>query len=164
MLRTLLIKLAMLAAAVALVFWIGWPMPEEPGPDNEGDEPPSLVPPRTPAASPPDIRTSTIQPGGTAGTDAGPAASRTRLDLNRATADDLERLPGIGAVLAQRIVEWRQGHGPFTRVEELNNVKGIGEKKLAQLAPLVTVGQPGQPRTSSVRPGAGSRTPSQAAR
>lgn len=164
MLKSLLIKLAMLAAAVALVFWIGWPMPEEPGPDNEGDGQPSLVPPRTPAALPPDIRTSTSQPGGTAGTDARPAASQSRVDLNRATADDLERLPGIGAVLAQRIVEWRQGHGPFKRVEELNNVKGIGEKKLAQLTPLVMVDQPSQPRTSSVRPGAGSRTSSQAAR
>jgi competence protein ComEA len=54
--------------------------------------------------------------------------------------EDLQRLPGIGAVLARRVVEWRTAHGPFRTVEELNEVKGIGPKKLERIRPLVTVG------------------------
>ena len=63
------------------------------------------------------------------------------LDLNRAAAEELAGLPGIGEVLAERIVAYREEHGPFTSVEELLNVSGIGEKKLEALRPEVTVGK-----------------------
>jgi len=53
--------------------------------------------------------------------------------------DSLSRLPGIGPKTALRIVEWRKEHGKFQRVEDLMAVKGIGEKKMAQLKPLITV-------------------------
>lgn len=61
------------------------------------------------------------------------------LDLNLATADDLEQLPGVGPVLAGRIVDWRQANGPFTGVGQLREVSGIGEKTFQSLAPLVAV-------------------------
>lgn len=65
--------------------------------------------------------------------------SRGPLDLNRATAQELTTLPGIGEVLAQRIVDYREAHGPFRSVEELIAVEGIGEGKLEKLRELVTV-------------------------
>lgn len=62
------------------------------------------------------------------------------LDLNTATAEDLQRLPGIGEKKAAAIVAWRAEHGPFQVVEDLLSVRGIGEAILADLAPYVTVG------------------------
>jgi competence protein ComEA len=64
------------------------------------------------------------------------------LDLNTATAEDLEALPGIGPVMAQRLVQHRQTHGPFKDVEDLLAVSGIGEKKLARLKPYLVVLSP----------------------
>lgn len=61
------------------------------------------------------------------------------LDINRATADELEQLPGIGPTLAQRIVEYRQQVGRFQSVDDLRNVRGIGPKLLEQIRPLVVV-------------------------
>lgn len=64
------------------------------------------------------------------------------LDLNRATAKELQELPGIGPVLAMRIVSWREAHGPFRRVEDLLAVPGIGPKTLERLRGKVTVTPP----------------------
>ncbi len=61
------------------------------------------------------------------------------LDLNAASAEELTSLPGIGPELARRIVECRETAGPFTAVEELLEVPGIGEAKLAALEGRVTV-------------------------
>ena len=61
------------------------------------------------------------------------------LDLNRATAEDLTALPGIGEALAERIVAYRTEHGPFSSPEELMEVSGIGEAKYAGLKDRVTV-------------------------
>lgn len=63
------------------------------------------------------------------------------IDVNRASAADLERVPGIGPATAQRIIEWREQHGPFERLEDLLNVRGIGEKTLEKLRPYLTVGK-----------------------
>ncbi|TAJ07276.1 MAG: helix-hairpin-helix domain-containing protein [Nitrospirae bacterium] len=139
MVQSLLIKLAMLAAAVALVFWIGWPMPDESGPE-EGEGPTPAPMPRAESVRDSAIGRNTIQPGASGPKAGGTTDASQKLDLNRATAGELEQLPGIGPVLAQRIVQWRRERGPFKRVDELNHVKGIGEKKLRQIRPLVTVG------------------------
>ena len=60
-------------------------------------------------------------------------------DLNTASADQLDVLPGVGPVLAQHIVAWRSEHGRFTSIDQLREVSGIGEAKFADLKPLVTV-------------------------
>jgi competence ComEA-like helix-hairpin-helix protein len=65
----------------------------------------------------------------------GPAA--TPLDLNLATVEELDALPGLGPVLARRIIEHRRLHGPFRRVEELLAVRGIGPRLLARLRPYL---------------------------
>lgn len=61
------------------------------------------------------------------------------LDINRASAQELDRLPGIGPVLASRIVAHRERHGPFRDPTELLAVPGIGPALAARLVPLVTV-------------------------
>jgi competence protein ComEA len=72
-------------------------------------------------------------------TGAGSTATGATVDLNRAGQPQLEELPGIGPVTAQAILTWRQQHGRFTRVEELQEVDGIGPKTYAQIAPHVRV-------------------------
>ena len=62
------------------------------------------------------------------------------VNINTATVQDFENLPGIGPVMAQRIVDYRNEHGPFKTVEELTKVKGIGESKLEELLDLITTG------------------------
>jgi competence protein ComEA len=67
-------------------------------------------------------------------------SATTPLDLNLASLEQLDGLPGVGPVLAQRIIEWRTAHGRFDSVDQLNAVSGIGDAKFADLRPLVTVG------------------------
>lgn len=61
------------------------------------------------------------------------------VNLNTADATALDTLPGVGPVIAQRILDWRTQHGRFSSVDELGEVSGIGDKLLAQIAPKVTV-------------------------
>lgn len=61
------------------------------------------------------------------------------VNLNTATLEQLDGLPGIGPVLAQRILDWRQAHGRFSSVDELGEVSGIGEATLSDLRAAVTV-------------------------
>lgn len=68
------------------------------------------------------------------------AAPGAPLDLNAATEADLDGLPGVGPVLAQRIIDWREAHGGFRRVEDLRSVSGLGGKRFDTVAPLVTLG------------------------
>lgn len=88
------------------------------------DRPGAMAPP----ASAPDAG------GPTAATDNGAV-----IDLNTATEAVLDGLPGVGPVLAGRIVAWRQEHGAFRSVDELGEVSGIGDATLARLRPLVRV-------------------------
>jgi competence protein ComEA len=69
------------------------------------------------------------------------AAPTTPVNINTATQEQLETLPGLGAKVAQRIIEYRQKNGNFKKVEDLMNVKGIGEKSFLKLKPMLTVSQ-----------------------
>lgn len=92
----------------------------------------TLTPATDPASGP-------AQPpaGGGAGSTAG--AATAVVNINTATAAELDTLPGIGPVLAERIVAWRTENGPFLTVDDLGEVSGIGDKVLADVRPLVAV-------------------------
>jgi len=66
-------------------------------------------------------------------------SAQTKLNLNTATLEELDALPGIGPALAQRILDYRSEHGGFKSVEELKEVRGIGDTLFADLKDLVTV-------------------------
>src|SRR5262245_32559960 len=70
------------------------------------------------------------------------APSTAVVNINTASAAELDALPGIGAKTAALIVEYRQKNGPFKKVEELMNVRGIGEKNFLKLKPQLTIGTP----------------------
>ncbi|MDK2862157.1 MAG: competence protein ComEA [Thermodesulfobacterium sp.] len=67
-----------------------------------------------------------------------------KLDINQATVEDLEKLPGIGKKTAQAIVDYREKNGPFKSWEDVEKVKGIGPKKLQLLKPYLTLGEEGE--------------------
>jgi competence protein ComEA len=89
----------------------------------------------------------TVGGGGSGGTGAGGSGggsgssggSGAPVSLNTADVAALDTLPGVGPVLAQRIIDWRTEHGRFTSVDELGEVSGIGDKLMAQLRPKVTL-------------------------
>jgi competence protein ComEA len=82
-----------------------------------------------------------------------PAAAKemveTPVNLNTATAAQLETLPGVGPATAQRILEYRQKSGGFKKIEELMNVRGIGEASFLKLKSLVSVTPPRTERASA---------------
>lgn len=80
-----------------------------------------------------------------------PAATAAKLDINKASREDLIALPGIGPAIAQDIVDLRGRKGSFTRLEELLEVRGIGEKNFNRIAPMLAV----LPRGGAQPPGPG---------
>ena len=97
----------------------------------------------TPAAAAGKSPSATVN--GTAGTSS-PLPSETaaagidgKININTATAQDLSALPGIGDVIAKRIVDYRAQYGAFQVIEEIENVKGIGEKIFSQIKDYITV-------------------------
>lgn len=83
-------------------------------------------------------------PGGVAGSAASGTGSSSgeagpMVNINLATQSELEELPGVGPVTASAILQWREEHGPFTAVDELLEVSGIGDATLADMAPFVTL-------------------------
>jgi competence protein ComEA len=80
-----------------------------------------------------------------------PAARAATIDLNTASVADLEGLPGVGRRTAERIVEHRQKNGPFKKIEELMNIKGIGEKSFLKLKPLISVAPPKTEKAGAAR-------------
>lgn len=147
MIQSLLIKLAMLAMTMGVVFWIGWQAPrvfmEEAAPEpvqavadvpavsgssEAGEGSPQKASPTTASAATPVQRP--VQ---------APSRRTGPLDLNRASAEEIDALPGVGAVLAQRVIAYRKSAGEFLSIDDLRRVKGIGAKKLARLRPLIMV-------------------------
>ena len=155
MVSSLLVKLAMLAATMGVVFWIGWTVPQsryadaDRGGSAQANEYFSVT-------SAPKEQSAAVTETSIAGLSNTPRSMQVpsrstlaTLDLNRASEQELEALPGIGPVLAERIVEYRQARGTFRDVEELRKVKGIGKKKFERVRALVHVA----PATAPVRGG-----------
>lgn len=78
-------------------------------------------------------------PDDPSGRDAEPGERGSKVDLNAATEEDLDELPGVGEVTAERIVRWRTDNGPFESVEQLREVDGIGETRFSRLRDMVRV-------------------------
>jgi len=76
-------------------------------------------------------------PGGSAAVSVAPGAG-AKVSLGSATVEQLDELPGVGPVTAQKIVDWRSTHGPFRSVDDLDDVPGIGPARIEQLRDLVT--------------------------
>ncbi len=81
------------------------------------------------AASPADADTASLPT---------PSSPTRLININTATAADLDLLPGIGPVTADRIIEYRNEHGPFRSLDDLDNITRIGPKTIADLAPYAT--------------------------
>jgi competence protein ComEA len=144
--RSVLIKLAMLSATLSVIVWIGWTVPPNPGEAGlegastvlkQGDIAPSpaarhevVAPPSPPIGRP--TRAVSSQPEQR-------SVTAQYVDMNHASVREFDQLPGIGPALAERIIEHRRSHGPFTAIEDLLLVKGIGSKKLDRLRGLVSV-------------------------
>jgi competence protein ComEA len=149
MLSSLLVKLGMLVVTMGVVFWIGWTVPQsrfvEAGQeaDRRASEETRVRSAGQTAVSASDPAPLAAQPHGSSGVLQQPVPPK--LDVNRATEQELEALPGIGPVLAERIVEYRQSRGAFRDVEQLRNVKGIGKKKFDRIRTLIGVTVPSVP-------------------
>ncbi|MEK6804442.1 MAG: helix-hairpin-helix domain-containing protein [Nitrospirota bacterium] len=166
MLRSLLIKVAMLAVTLGSLIWIGSVTPIRQIPSHpvrpaaevqvavtprQVSTPPAVLPvggssltatklPDIPATSPVEESEPPApheQP--TSGLRPVHREAARQVDLNHATALDLQALPGIGPKLAQRVIDHRTARGPFGKVEDLRQVKGIGRKKFDRLRPHVLV-------------------------
>ena len=77
------------------------------------------------------------QPGGRQASTPEPGGAGSKVDLNTATEEQLDALPGIGQVTAERIVQWREQHGRFGSVDQLGDVEGIGDTRMERLRELV---------------------------
>lgn len=144
MFYSLIIKLGMFAMTMGVVFWIGWTLPgsfdrtHEVTADSSEDRQAEMAfnEESATAASP--------SPAGMSSERQTIAAipkrpSKGRLDLNRATKQDFDALPGVGPKLAERILKHRQSVGVFQSLDDLLEVKGIGKKTFERIRPLVTV-------------------------
>jgi competence ComEA-like helix-hairpin-helix protein len=141
MLSTLLLRLAMVALTMTVVCRIGWAIPAPPnagalhpagGMDADGPPVPvSSVKPLAPHAPLHERRQQNSAP-----------LFAISLDVNRASQEDFERLPGIGPVLAGRIIEYREARGGFQHIEQLRRVKGVGSKTFERIRALVSIVPP----------------------
>jgi competence protein ComEA len=142
--QSLLLKLGMFATTMGVVFWIGWTVPVSFDRDHnlvaESLEGVKAVIPSgsgrvitvspSPAASLADQASTVSVPK---------LSHRGLLDLNSATGQDFDALPGVGPKLAERILAYRRSIGAFHSLDELQAVKGIGNKTFERIRPLVTV-------------------------
>ena len=151
MLHSLLIKLAMLVMAISLVFWLGWRASSEPSIPVVSEDISTTVLVDESATAKSDTSRSDRLTARPVTTKAGvlplvPRGSAVSglLDVNRADAKDFESLPGIGPVLAQRVIEYRATVGQFHAIDDLRAVKGIGPKIFERIKPFVTVNVKGK--------------------
>lgn len=97
------------------------------------------VPPLGAAPTPPPLTGAAPTPGQAGSGGSGRTASAGLININTASAEELDQLPGIGPAIAQRIVDYREANGPFRSVEEIKLVSGIGDKLFEKIKDLITV-------------------------
>ena len=142
--QSLLLKLGMFATTMGVVFWIGWTVPVSFDRDHslvaesrvgvKADIPSGSG--RVTTVSPSPVPSLADQPA----TSPVPKRFHQRLiDLNSATGQDFDALPGVGPKLAERILAYRRSIGAFHSLDELQSVKGIGSKTFKRIRPLVTI-------------------------
>lgn len=141
--QSLLLKLGMFAVTVGVVFWIGWSLPASFDHDHDLAGKPFEGAQSTKASGSGPTAAVSLSPVALLPDQPSTAASKRShqglLDLNRATEQDFDALPGIGPKLAERIMAHRQSVGTFHSLDELRAVKGIGKKKFERIRSLVTV-------------------------
>ena len=139
--RSLLLKSTLLVRTLVVLAWLQGSQEPQAGPEPSRPAAQVLQAPGTvmPAPSPPEAVKR--PPPHTRRLSASPSSTPHvgLLDVNRASREQLEALPGIGPVLAQRIVDWRRAHGAFRKIEDLLEIKGIGAKKLERVQTLIAV-------------------------
>lgn len=142
MVWSLLFRLGTFALTMGVIFWIGWTVPESYDRDRRQI---TAAPPVSTSETAFSMGQGHVDKSASRPTSALPAGSSrlarsaAAIDLNQATEQELEALPGIGQVLAERIVAHREETGLFERVEDLRAVKGIGKKTLEKIRPMVNV-------------------------
>lgn len=141
MLFSMVIRLAMVAATAGVVFWIGWTLPSSRFLNSDeislSDRLDTNVLGSTDPLPPSQTGFEAVSKGPQTRSSR-PSVSRT-VDLNLASKRELEGLPGIGPILAMRIVEYREARGAFQDIEQLRRVKGIGKKTFDRIRTLVGV-------------------------
>jgi len=105
-----------------------------PAQDGTTDQP--QTPPLTETQTPPNENQNTEKPPEIGA----PSGGDGKININRASQTELTDLPGIGSVLASRIIDYRRQHGDFGRIEDLRNVSGIGEKRYEAIQDKITIG------------------------
>ena len=140
MIKSVLLKLGMLSIAIGVVFWIRTPhQTVQPTPS---DAETSFIASQAMEPEEQQSRTSSSSHRNVQGPiihEPSQAPIHSPLDINRANAGELESLPGIGTVLAQRVIAFRESVGRFHTIEDLRSVKGIGAKKFERLKSFVMV-------------------------
>lgn len=83
------------------------------------------------------------------------------VNINTATSEELQQVPGIGPATAQKILQMRKSYGPFKSVDDLLAIRGLGEKRLDKMRKYLTVGKASAPRTEapSIKPASPSEKP-----
>ncbi len=112
-------------------------IPAEPSAPQPASAPPPSLP--VAAAGPPPAPSAATRPTQPADSGSPPSRQVVLVNLNTATQQDMERLPGIGPVIAQRILRYRAQYGGFRRIEELMLIQGIGRNKMEQIRPYVVL-------------------------
>ena len=139
MLSSFLIRLGMLVATMGVVFWIGWAVPHSHS-TGSGQEETILESNEKPFSPGGQLTVSELAVSDRQSASKGDSSHASGIvDLNNASEEEIEALPGIGPVLAERIVKYRQSRGAFRDIDQLRNVKGIGEKKFNRIRTRVYV-------------------------